>query len=191
MHEGMWNMYAPAIAGAFFYPSQPARQRRRQAVLVSCSAKKNRTSPVRTAVRTLVATIPMARRMTEKRIVPRIPARSADRVEHWLQQRSALPILGLARISSPRNPTAMPKVTQRNGAVMVITAVICRKAAMIPMIRLDTTAAMVQLHLKLQLHSDIFSPPTTIYAAMQQDVRKSIVLLYQNKVSGESHYRVV
>ena len=54
----------------------------------------------------------------------------------------------------------MPRATIKNTGVRVITAVICKKAAMIPMIRLTTTAIPVQSRLQSQFINAInISPP--------------------------------
>ena len=55
---------------------------------------------------------------------------------------------------------ATPKATIKNTGVNVITAVICKKVAMIPIIKLVTMAIAEQSYLQSQLKKDInFSPP--------------------------------
>ena len=108
--------------------------------------KENRRSPTRIALTTLVATIPTARRTIANRIVLRIPSRTTSRIEHWFIQPAALFCIEEDRSRTASRPTAMPNRTQRNTGVTVMTAVICRKAVTIPMIKLTINAAMTQLH---------------------------------------------
>jgi hypothetical protein len=56
----------------------------------------------------------------------------------------------------PKNATAIPKTTHKNTGVADITAVIVKKAATIPTIKLAKRATPTQLTLLSQLNKDIF-----------------------------------
>ena len=95
----------------------------------------------------LVAANSIAKRMTANKIVPKIPINTAFRVE---QRQEVVLCVKLAAISvTARYTTAIPKTTHKKGVVTVIAAVICRKAEMIPRIKLATIAIPVQLKLFL------------------------------------------
>lgn len=108
------------------------------------------------ALITLVATMPTARRTMENKIEPRIPISRAPSVAHLQSQGSALLAMAAAKSSKARYTTAIPRTTHRKAGVTVMTAVICKNAATTPMMTLARIAAIAQLHLKLQLHKDMW-----------------------------------
>jgi hypothetical protein len=123
------------------------------------------SAPVIIAPIMLVATNSIAKRITEVRIVPRIPVNRVGTMEHTQRLIPDIRICAAESRVNPRNATAIPKTTQRNIGVRVITAVILRNAAIMPMIILATIARPAQLHLQSQPHLDIcYSPPITIYS---------------------------
>ncbi len=106
----------------------------------------------------LVATNSMARRTTESNIVPRTPASNAVIILHKFSQHPLRKTADETRVIA-RYTTAIPKSTHKNAGTSVITAVILRKAVIIPIIRLATTAITVQLVLQLLHVVDIMIHP--------------------------------
>ena len=129
----------------------------RQAVSVSVRKKENRSKPVITAPKMLVAANSTASKITASSIVAIIAPRSTDIVV--LKQQSILPAQHLkdvaARSITSRYTTAIPKTVHRNAGVTVIAAVILRKAVMIPITILIISAADVQVFLHEQSDVDI------------------------------------
>lgn len=104
---------------------------------------------------TLVAANVIPRRITDVRIVPKMPVRKADNPEQT-QLRVVLPLSIDAPRVIARYTTAIPKRTHKNAGVNVITAVMLRKAAIIPIITLAIIAIPVQFGLQLQFKLDIY-----------------------------------
>ena len=119
------------------------KQRTRQAVDVIARKKKNKSAPARMAPVTLVAANSMARRMIDKSTVPIIPTSTAETIVHKSSQHSLRKIAPETRVTA-RYTTAMPSSTHKKAGVRVIAAVILKKAVIMPIIRLATTAIMVQ-----------------------------------------------
>ena len=146
----------------FFYRHLSfARHFIRQAVEVTVNEKNRRSAPVMIAPITLVAANSIPKRTVENRTVPRIPLKRDVNTcpEHplilWV---SDAEIRIVARYA-----TAMPKTTHKNAGVTVMTAVILRKAVIMPIIMLETIAVAIQLYLFSQPNNDIhFLPPLYI-----------------------------
>ena len=95
----------------------------------------------------LVAAKVIRRRITATRIVPAIPNSKAVRgVQHKLQD-WFLWVEAATKRRTARYTTAMPKATMEKIGVKVNTAVICKNAAMMPIIKLATKAIPVQSRL--------------------------------------------
>ncbi len=91
----------------------------------------------------LVASKVIPRRITDVRIVPKIPVRCAVRFSQHLfsvaqQEEDVKSVI-------PRYPIAMPNNTHKNAGVIVIRAVMRRKIVSAPMIMPAITAPPVQL----------------------------------------------
>lgn len=123
----------------------------RQAVEDIASAKKNKSNPVIIAPIILVATNSIANRIIENKIVPRTPTRLKERLEQTQPTSALSPKEEAVTRVTARYTTAMPKTTHKNAGVTVITAVILRKAVIIPIIKLETRAIPAQLLLQPQL----------------------------------------
>ena len=124
-------------------------------MLVIMSEKKKKRAPTTIAPITLVAGNAIASRITANRIVPRIPIRTA---ESGMQQplHSAIPRESDAANSvTARYTTAITIAASKSIGVKEITAVICKKAARIPMITLAIIAMLVQSRFFPQLTIDI------------------------------------
>ena len=128
--------------------------------------KNSSVSPTRMALMMLVATIPTAKRTSAKNMLPRMPARMALSALQVHPQREHCCCRAPVISKRARKPILMPKITQRAAAVTVMVPVICRNAAIIPMIRLAIPEYRVQEH--LQLHNVMISPPLTIYVADEE-----------------------
>lgn len=104
----------------------------------------------------LVAAKVIANKITEIRAVPRIPVKTAVNVPlvylqdflPWQQQ--------VVASNTAKYPIAIPNATHKNAGVTVITALICKKAAITPIIALAITAKLTQLGLFSQQKIDIF-----------------------------------
>lgn len=121
-----------------------------QATEVITRVKNPSNIPAKIAPITLVAANVIAKRISENKIVPNIPIISVERA---VQTHSLIPFsLAVVLTSSvnPRYTTAIPNTTHKNAGVKVIVALKVRKAVMIPIIMLDTTARTVQLGLAQQ-----------------------------------------
>ena len=118
----------------------------------------------------LVATKVTANKITEVSAVPKIPVKTA--VNAPLLQRQEVVALQQPVVANntARYPMAIPNATQRNAGVTVITAVICKKAAITPRIALTITAKVVQLTLFSQQKIDIFFTPS--FHFMRKKVRR-------------------
>ena len=104
---------------------------------------------------TLVAGKVTARRITEERMVPRIPMRVALReVQHPLHSEDSLESDVASRIIA-RYTRATPAATIKNIGVSVMVAVICKNAATIPIIKLAMRAIPVQSRRLQQFTIDI------------------------------------
>lgn len=145
----------------------------RQAVSVSVRKKENRSKPVITAPKMLVAANSTASKITASSIVAIIAPRSTDIVV--LKQQSILPAQHLkdvaARSITSRYTTAIPKTVHRNAGVTVIAAVILRKAVMIPITILIISAADVQVFLHEQSDVDILFTSVFIICILSREVK--------------------
>ncbi len=110
------------------------------------SEKKNSKKPVIIAPSTLASANVMPRRMTDVKIVPKIPAKH---VQRFVQQLFS-PDEKAAEVKSviPKNPIAIPNNTHKNAEVIVTIAVKRKIAASIPITILAITAMLVQLILQ-------------------------------------------
>ena len=153
--------------GLFCYSLPVTIHLTRQAVSVSTRKNESRRSPAKTAPRTLVAGNSIARSTTAKSMVAIIAPRSTEII--LLIQQGDLFSQQLTDATVTRRmaryTTAMPKTTHKNAGVIVIAAVILRKAVMIPTAMLTIRAIVVQLFLQVQSLVDIFSPPDTLYVS--------------------------
>lgn len=143
--------------------------------------KKNRSAPVRIAPIILVAANSMASRTMESNTVPRIPASSALTILHKLSQHPRRKRAAETRIMA-RYTTAIPRSTHKNAVVRVIAAVILRKAAIIPIIRLVTTAITVQPGLQLLHDVDKKITSHIILCEMTSEVKSAKVRLINASV---------
>ena len=114
----------------------------RHAVAVRVRERKKRRTPTKIALTVLVAVMPTAKRINANSAVPKVPI---NKVKSGAQQPELLRPVVLTKVRA-RYPTAIPKATQRNAGVTVITPVICKNAAIIPTNALAITAINVQLH---------------------------------------------
>ena len=152
------------------YLSTSARHFIRQAVEVMNKEKKNKSAPVIIAPITLVAANVTARRTTDNKIAPKIPARineSGALMQLLLPQQFWL--AATARFTA-RYTTAIPKTTHKNAGVTVITAVILKSVVTIPIIILAAMANKEHSEPlsqeQEQLYFDIFSPPIILYESV-------------------------
>lgn len=132
----------------------------KQATVVTSKEKKASSKPFITAPRTLVTANVMPKRITDVRIVPKIPVNRTGRIEHT-QLRRPHPMSTADNIKViARYTIAIPNKVHKNAGVMVMTAVKLKNAVIIPMIMPATMEIPIQLLLLLQQHNDIkFSPP--------------------------------
>ena len=93
----------------------------RHAVAVKVREKKNSKIPVKIALAILVAVIPTANITIENSDVPNMPAR---RTLSEVQQSLLFGAIVAVKSNIARYPIAIPRVTQRNAGVTVITPVI-------------------------------------------------------------------
>lgn len=128
----------------------------RQAEAEITRAKKRIDAPEIIAPITLVAAKSTARRITDVRIVPKMPVSISGKLVQ--PQSDALEKGDFIRAMA-KYTTAMPKITHKKAGVNVITAEYLRKAAIMPIIMLDTAA--IPLQLQFILH--ILSPPDISY----------------------------
>ena len=91
--------------------------------------------------------------MTANKAVPNAPTSKPERALQL--QLSLQRLLQGERTPIAKKPTAMPKSTQRKAGVTVMTAVICKNAAITPIIKAATNASGVQLHLHSQFKNAI------------------------------------
>lgn len=117
----------------------------------------------------------IAKSITDVNTVPTIPISSAERA---LQaQALEMPVPNVDAIKTiARYKTAMPNATNKNTGVMVITSLIVKRAAIIPMIMLVATVMPVQLNLQPQLKSDISVTSPLQY--MKNPKSLSLAVLY-------------
>lgn len=129
----------------------------RQAVSVSVRKNANRSRPVKTAPKMLVAGNSTASNKTASSTVAIIAARRTAIIV--LMQQGALPPQHLNDVAVRRivlrYTTAIPKTVHKNAGVTVIAAVILRKAVMMPTTRLIISATVVQEFLHEQSDVDI------------------------------------
>jgi hypothetical protein len=140
-----------------------------QADVVNIYAKNAAKAPVIIAPTMLVAANGIAKSTTDKRIVPKMPVRSADivvytQVEHVPSPQAEVTRIIVAVSVNKRKSIAIPKATIRITGVIVITAVKRRNAVIMPIIKLDKAAKSKQSLLHSQLNIVIYSPPLTDYA---------------------------
>ena len=130
---------------------QPVLHFTRQTVEVIISEKNNSSAPVIIAPMMLVATNSIASRMTDVRIVPKIPTSKVESGVH-VQAYSSGRLRRFGKISAiARYTTAIPNKTHKNAGVVVMTAVKRRNAVIIPIMMLATMESPVQLLLQPQL----------------------------------------
>jgi hypothetical protein len=106
----------------------------------------------------LVATNSMPSSTTAKRIVAIIAPSKTVKVVSRQQGVSLLQQFIDAEVAraTPRYTTPIPKTVQRKAGVIVIAAVILKKAAIIPTAMLMITAMVVQVFLQEQSQFDIY-----------------------------------
>jgi len=112
--------------------------------------KNNNKAPAIIAPKILVAANVIAKSTTANKIVPKMPDNKIGRIEQIQPHTLLLLSFETARITA-RYAIDIPNKTHKNTGVMVIVAVIVRKAVIIPIIILATIARPVQLHLQQQL----------------------------------------
>ena len=83
------------------------------AVDVIVNVKSPKSNPVITAARIPPAVRSISTRTSEKRTVPKMPAKNAIREVHKQNPDSFLPIKGAATSARPRKPRATPNKIQR------------------------------------------------------------------------------
>ena len=132
----------------------------KQAVAVTISERNKTNRPTKIAPIMLVAAKVTANRITEVSAVPNIPVKTA--VNAPLTQRQEVFALQQPVVANntAKYPMAMPNATQRKAGVTVITAVICKKAAITPIIALAITERVTQLTLFSQQKIPIFFTPS-------------------------------
>ena len=132
----------------------------KQAVDVKMSEKAANKTPVTIAPITLVAAKAIPKRMTEVKRVIRTPKSSSPSEAQRHSLLRVLPVKSVFKKSKLKNPKAIPKVTQRNGVVNVMTAVKRSTPATTPTIMAAAKAKTEQStrRLQLQLQLIIFSP---------------------------------
>lgn len=133
--------------------SQFAKHLIRQAVDVSIKDKNAKRPPVIIAPIILVATKSMASSTTDNKIAPKIPVTSADKTAH-IQLFLALGrwAIDVEIRTIARYTTAIPSTTHKNASPTVITAVMRKKAVIIPIIMLTTIAKNGQVILQLHIN---------------------------------------
>lgn len=133
--------------------SQFAKHLIRQAVAVSIKDKNAKRPPVIIAPIILVATKSMASSTTDNKIAPKIPVTSADKTAH-IQLFLALGrwAIDVEIRTIARYTTAIPSTTHKNALPTVITAVMRKKAVIIPIIMLTTIAKNGQVILQLHIN---------------------------------------
>ena len=98
----------------------------------------------------------IANRITEISAVPRIPVKTADNAPLLHLQEFVTRQQQVVANNTAKYPIAIPKATHKNAGATVITALICKKAAITPIIALAMTANAAQLGLFSQQKIDIF-----------------------------------
>ena len=146
----------------------------RQAVAVIIRERNSMSAPVKMAPGILVATKVMPRSITDNKEVPRIPARRALRAGHLQSGAFFVPAVEIS--TTARYTTLIPKATHKNAGVRVITAVIRRKAAIMPRIILATTAIPVHDELHLQLIPVIFFTSPEI----SKRIKEAFIIIYES-----------
>ena len=130
---------------------QPAVHEIRHAIDVIIREKKKIKAPVITAPRILVAAKVIPKRITDARIVPKIPIRTVGRILHIHSRVFPRRSNTEYRSNRPNPTTAIPKSTHKNAGVTAIVAEKVRNAVTTPKIMLAITPIPVQLNLQLQL----------------------------------------
>ena len=121
----------------------------RQTIVVIVSENERKSKPVIIAPRKLAVAISIVMSITEKRIVPKIPASKSERVGHTQSLASSSLNFRATPRSIARKPTATPNNIQRKGVVTATPDVRVRSATTTPITMLEITARLVQLHLHL------------------------------------------
>ena len=149
----------------------------RQAVAVMISEKKNKSTPVRIAPTILVATNGIANKTTENSTVPTIPL-SKEFTVFAVQDAAVASVSNAFTSRIAKYATATPNVTHKNAGVTVMTAMMRKKAATTPIIRLTTTAMLVHVFLQPQPKFAISkSPPIPPYSAAWGGVKERLNLV--------------
>ena len=128
----------------------------RHATDVKSSAKENIRRPTKMALTILVAAKSTTNSMIANRMLPNIPNKRVEITEHKERHDAAPFVIDTESRVIAKKVRAIIITLCSIVGVRAIAAVICRKAAMIPMIRLATKAIPVQLHLVSQFEKDIF-----------------------------------
>ncbi len=119
---------------------------------MSIKDKNAKSPPVIIAPIILVATNSIANSTTDSKIAPKMPVRSADKTEHiQLFLISGHRAIDIEIRIIARYTTAMPSATHKKALPTVITAVIRKKAVIIPIIILTTIAKNGQVILQLHI----------------------------------------
>ncbi len=117
--------------------------------------KKKPRAPAIIAPTMLVAAKVMPKRITDVRIVPKIPVKRTVSLGH-MQFCTAVHLKdGDSANATARYTIAIPSVTKVNAGVMVMVAVMVRKAVITPIRMLAMMARIVQPSLHLNLNPDI------------------------------------
>lgn len=137
------------------------------------SEKKNKSVPVKIAPTILVATNGIANSTIENSAVPTMPLSSAF-IVLAVQDAVLAPANKAFASKIAKYTTATPKVTHKNAGVTVITAMMRKKAATTPIIRLATTAMLVHAFLQPQPKGAIskITSHTTIFNSRERSERK-------------------
>lgn len=154
---------------------QPDTHFTRHAVSAIIRLKKNPIAPAMIAPAVLVAAKLIPRSITDVRIVPRIPVRSAvilEQIQFWMETQRTEEAVTRA---IARYTMAIPNVTQENAAVIVMVAVMVKNAVITPMRMLAITEITVQPSIHFKFIPDIKSPPDTIYALQEVFANKKLI----------------
>ena len=129
----------------------------RQAVDVINSEKEKKRAPTKIAPITLVAAKVIIERIAANKMVPRLPNKTAANGAQQFLQEFSFWDNAAARSVIARYAIAIPKATVTNIGARVITPVICKNAAMIPIIKLAIKERAVQLYFVSQVINAILN----------------------------------
>lgn len=126
-----------------------------QPISVIIRVKKKPRAPAIIAPTMLVAANVIHRRITDVRIVPKIPVKRTVSLGHMQFCTEVHLKIGDSANVTARYTTAIPNVTQVKAGEMVMVAVMVRKAIITPIRMLAMMARIVQPSLHLNLNPDI------------------------------------